>query len=455
MIHKGYIHALSGLLLLLILSCQDTTDSTGEVKTEQTTYAQCGTPFNGVPDPEDVVMYEVNLRAFSPGGDLQGVIDRLDEIRALGVNVIWLMPIHPIGLEKTVNSPYCVRDFKAVNPEFGTLSDLRRLTDEAHARGMAVIMDWVANHTAWDTDWIENEGWYTTDSNGNIVHPPGTNWLDVADLNYGNQDMREAMLDAMLYWLYTANVDGFRCDYADGVPADFWSNVASEIRSIEGRDFILFAEGARNDHFSSGFDLAFGWDFYDALKRSFAGQSVEELYAAHDREYTGIPQGKNWIRFTTNHDESAWDATPVSFFGGTAGATTASGIAIFTGGAPLIYGSQEVGASTNIPFFSNSVIDWDANQDMKQDYQDMLTFYNAPEVARTGENALYRDADVVCLEKEKDGDRVLLIANIRNRQETLNIPVGLQGIWTDVLNAGERTIEASLVLEPYEILILD
>lgn len=454
-IRNGYIRVLAGMLLFFISSCQDTPTNTVDMETGQAPYTSYGVPFDGVPEPEDVVMYEVNLRAFSPAGDLQGVIDRLDEIQALGVNVLWLMPIHPIGVEKTVNSPYCIRDYKAVNPEFGTLTDLRELTDKAHERGMAVILDWVANHTAWDAEWIQNEGWYTTNSDGEIIHPPGTNWLDVADLNYENQDMREAMLDAMLYWLYTANVDGFRCDYADGVPADFWARAASEIRSIEGRDFILFAEGARRDHFSSGFDLAFSWDFYDALKRCFAGQSVDEIYAAHDREYSGIPQGSHWIRFTTNHDESAWDATPVSLFGGLDGATTASGIAIFTGGAPLIYGSQEVGAEANIPFFSNSVIDWNANPDMKEEYEDMLAFYNASKAARLGANTLYRDPDVVCIEKEKDGDRVLIIANVRNRQEILNVPDGLQGDWTDALEGDPCSLPASLELDPYEILILD
>ncbi|MFN6225422.1 MAG: alpha-amylase family glycosyl hydrolase, partial [Bacteroidota bacterium] len=185
-------------------------------------YPAYGTPFGGVPDTRDMVMYEVNLRAYSSAGNIQGVINRLDSIKLLGVNVLWLMPLHPVGVLKGINSPYCVRDYKAVGAEYGTLEDLRSLTDAAHSRGMAVLMDWVANHTAWDHPWMANDGWYTQNNQGQVVHPPGTNWLDVADLNYSNQAMRDAMLDAMLYWIYQANIDGFRCDYADGVPFDFW-----------------------------------------------------------------------------------------------------------------------------------------------------------------------------------------------------------------------------------------
>ena len=166
-------------------------------------------------------MYEINERALSQSGDFNGIIERLDEIKALSVNVIWLMPIHPIGEINTVNSPYCVRNYLEVNPEFGSLTDLKKLVKEAHKRDIAVIMDWVANHTAWDNPWISNTSWYTQ-VNGEIIHPAGTNWLDVADLNYSNTEMRQAMISAMKYWIEDIYIDGFRCDAADWIPFDFW-----------------------------------------------------------------------------------------------------------------------------------------------------------------------------------------------------------------------------------------
>ena len=217
---KTSIKYLVVLSLTMFFSCQQE-ESEGDTTQPITGYQQYSTPFNSIPKTENIVLYEVNLRAFSSAGNLQGVIDRLDNIRSLGVNVIWLMPIHPQGQLNGVGSPYAVRDYKAVGSEYGTLQDLRRLTTLAHERGMAVIMDWVANHTAWDNPWIRNRDWYTQNNSGTIIHPAGTNWQDVADLNYAKADMRQAMIDAMQYWVLEANIDGFRCDYADGVPAFF------------------------------------------------------------------------------------------------------------------------------------------------------------------------------------------------------------------------------------------
>jgi len=312
------------IILFFQVSCKEKDDTFIQDDDDNESYTQYGTPFEDIPSVDDIVMYEVNLRAFSSSGDLQGVINRLDEIKALGVNVIWLMPIHPIGEVNSVNSPYSVKDYLAVSEEYGCLDDLRELTDEAHAKGMAVIMDWVANHTAWDNPWITNTSWYTQDGSGNIVHPPGTNWLDVADLNYSNSDMRAAMIDAMKYWVLEANVDGYRCDYADGVPLNFWTQAIDTLRSIPNRKYVLLAEGSRYNHFTAGFDLIYGWDFYHKMKEVFNGQAASILFTAHEEEYSSIPDGKHRLRFTTNHDESAWDSTPMVLFNGKEGALAAS-----------------------------------------------------------------------------------------------------------------------------------
>ncbi len=421
-----------------------------------TGYQQYGTPFTGVPETEDIILYEVNLRAFSSTGDLQGVINRLDDIAALSVNVIWLMPIHPIGQINSVNSPYSVRDYKSVSAEYGDLSDLRKLTDEAHARGMSVIMDWVANHTAWDNPWISNTSWYTQDGNGNIIHPPGTNWLDVADLNYYSADMRKAMIDAMKYWVYEANVDGYRCDYADGVPFDFWQAAFKALDSIPGRDLIFFAEGTRTNHYQAGFQLNFGWQSYGAIKEVFNGQPAGKIFTAHTNEYLNTTPGKHWVRFTTNHDESAWDATPVTLFNGINGALAASAITIFTGGVPLIYGSQEVGTAAKVPFFSNSIINWNANPQMKADYEKMFQFYSGSKVARTGQNIVFQNDDVVCFKKVLNSDEILIIVNVRNSILNFSIPSVLENTtWTNVMTGNELTISNSITLQPYQYFILD
>ena len=196
--------------VFILISCKEDENILVEPLIDQDTTTVYGTPFQNLPEIDDIIMYEVNERAFSTSGNLQGVINRLDSIKALGVNVIWLMPIHPIGTINSVNSPYCVKNYFEVNPEFGTLADLRKLVEEAHNRNMAVIIDWVANHTAWDNPWIDSTKWYTQDGNGNIISPAGTNWADVADLNFSNQNMRLEMIKAMRYWILTANIDGYK-----------------------------------------------------------------------------------------------------------------------------------------------------------------------------------------------------------------------------------------------------
>jgi glycosidase len=285
------------VFLLLLCSCgrddDPTIHSSQTVGISVTDYTQYGSPFAGVPAAEDIIMYEVNLRAFSAEGDLQGVIDRLDHIQELGINTICLMPIYPQGELRSVGSPYTVRDYKAVSPEYGNLNDLRALTDQAHVRGMAVILDWVANHTAWDNDWIVNEDWYTQNNAGLIVHPPDTNWRDVVDLNFDNAEMRAEMIDAMRYWILEANVDGYRCDYADGVPADFWQEAFANLSSIPDRDLIFFAEGNRDDHFDAGFHLAFGWEFYGSIIDVYAGDDAATAFAKAQSEYSNVPMVKS------------------------------------------------------------------------------------------------------------------------------------------------------------------
>jgi len=378
------------LILLFLISCNKD-EEVPEVNPDPTP-----DPEFQIPLTENIIMYEVNLRAFSSEGNLQGVIQRLDQIKSLGVNVIWLMPIHPIGEINSANSPYSVKEYLEVNPEFGSLNDVKTLVNEAHKKGMAVIFDWVANHTAWDNPWISNKDWYTQDGNGNIISPPGTNWQDVADLNYENQEMRLKMINAMEYWIETADIDGFRCDAADKVPFDFWKQAIDSLNNFTEKDLVLLAEGARKDHFTAGFNLNFSWDFYNQLKAVFnKTTSAGTLFSVHQSNYNDIPSGKHQLRFTTNHDESAWDATPMVLFKGKNGALAASAITIFLGGVPLIYNGQEVGVTENIPFFSNSPIDWLLNPDMLEDYRKMLNFYLSSENVKKGELKSYNHSSVV------------------------------------------------------------
>ncbi len=418
-------------------------------------YQQYGTPLDSVPQGRDIQMYEVNLRAFSNSGDLDGVIAQLDRLDSLGINVIWLMPIHPIGAINSVNSPYSVKDYKSVSSEYGTLQDLRDLTDAAHARGMAVIMDWVANHTSWDNPWMVNKSWYTQDANGNVISPAGTNWADVADLNFNNYSMRTAMIDAMKYWVLEANVDGFRCDYADGIPFDFWQPAINSLRAIPERTLLMLAEGERSDHYAAGFDLTYGWSFYSAMLNLYNGAPANQLNSAHLAEYTAIPVGKHKLRFTSNHDECAWVDSPVGLFNGFAGAMTASAVNMMMGGAQLLYTGQEIGYANPIPFFSNSNINWNLNPSIFQYYKRLGQFYTTSLAAKKGFFTHHSTTELVCFKRQWNDEEVFIIANPTSNSIDFTIPVALQNTtWTDVVSGNAVNLVSNVSMSPYGLMLL-
>ena len=418
---------------------------------------QYETPFELVPATSDIVMYEINQRAFSVQGTLTGILPRLDSIRDLGVNVIWLMPIHPIGAVNSVNSPYSVQNYLEVNPEFGTLEDLRTFVREAHTRNMAVILDWVANHTSWDNPWIVNKSWYTQDANGNIIHPAGTNWMDVADLNFTNAEMRLEMIKAMKYWVLQANVDGYRCDAADWIPSTFWKQAIDSLRKIPNRDIIMLAEGARKDHFIAGFDLNFGWDYFGKLKNVFKdNHTTTGLVAVHQAEYTGVPGDARVLRFTSNHDECAWDDTPLGLFGGKDGSLAAFVLTAFSGGVPLIYNGQEVGCPVKLPFFSKSPINWTTNPDMLKAYKKIMEIRQTNPAAREVHlTNLMGGTGVLGMHKVKDQHELLVLVNTRNAPGTINIPEHLKNIaWQDGMTGEPITLTSSVNLSPFQYKIL-
>ena len=416
---------------------------------------QYGTPFDNVPNTTDIIMYEVNLRAFSQQGTFKGVQERLDAIKDLGVNVIWLMPIHPIGGLHGIGSPYAVRNYQQVNPEFGTLEDLRELVREAHSRDMAVILDWVANHTSWDNLWIQNKSWYAQDAGGNIVSPAG--WNDVAQLNFDNQEMRMEMIKAMKYWVLEANVDGYRCDYADGVPNDFWKRAIDTLNAIPDREFIMFAEGAKKDHFSSGFALNFGWNFYGKLKDVFNQNApASVLSAANEVDYNGIPANAHVLRFTSNHDDNAWDNTPLHIFKGKQGSLAAFAITAYMGGVPMIYTGQEVGHPGQLSFFERTPFDWTINPEMTAEYKKLITFRKSSNAIKNGSMVPYNsNDDIVAFKRVSGTEEVLVLVNARDQQVEYQLPEALiNTTWKDAFSDSDITLDNAVSIQPFSYLVL-
>ena len=416
---------------------------------------QYETPFVNVPATSDISMYEINERAFSTSSDLAGIIPRLDSIKALGINVIWLMPIYPIGVLKSINSPYCVKNYREVNPVYGTLENLRTFVREAHNRNIAVILDWVANHTAWDNVWIVNKSWYTQDANGNIVSPPGTNWDDVADLNYDNQDMRHEMISCMKYWVLTANTDGYRCDAADYVPFDFWKQAIDSLKNIPNRKLIMLAEGNRADHFAAGFQMNYAWDFLNTCKSVYRNNvTANSLYQTQVSEYTNIPSGSEKLRFTTNHDEDA-NATPIDVFGGISASISAFIVTAYLGGSPLIYDGQEVGCPVKLSIFTSSHINWTLNPDILKQYKSLMQLRSTHPALRTGDLEYYPDNNVVAFTRQSTTDQILVIINTRSSSKSFTLPATIENTtWQDAIAGIPVALDTVVNLNAYEFKVL-
>jgi len=415
-----------------------------------------------VPEVADVVMYQVNPRVFAPSNSLQAITARLDSIQDLGVNMIWIMPIYPIGEEKSKNSPYSVKDYKAVAPEYGTIDDLRTLVEACHERGMGVILDWVANHTAWDNVWLkQHPDWYTHDSVGNIIYPPGTDWTDVADLNYDNKEMRAAMIDAMRFWVDSVGVDGFRCDVADQVPSDFWMACIKKLRAnAKPRRLIMLAEGSNPENFTAGFDLNYAWEFMGAIAEVMKGDAnVGKLVEVDKNEYKDLEQerGKYKLRFTTNHDEST-KATPVKLYGGVRASMAAFVATTMLHGGMLVYGSQEVGYPEPINFFKYVPVNWNANPSLREEYKKLISIYNEhPALRSSGTVEAFDDDDnsILCVDRVLNNDNVLVLVNVRDAAHQIDVPPMWTGrTVTDLMSGNEMALGKNISLSPYQYLLL-
>jgi cyclomaltodextrinase / maltogenic alpha-amylase / neopullulanase len=291
----------------------------------------------------DGVIYEIFPRDFSAAGNLDGVTAGLDQLKDLGVTILWTMPIHPIGekLRKgEFGSPYAIKDYYAVNPDYGTMDDFKRLVSEAHKRGLKVIMDLVADHTSWDSEMMKHPEFYKHDAKGNVI-PPNPDWTDVAGLNYDNPQLRQYMITMMKYWVKTCDIDGFRCDAASMVPADFWEAARAQLESIKP-DIILLAEASQPDLMEKDFDADYAWPLKDALNDVLInGAPASKVRATWEESQRQFPRDSLHMRMTDDHDEER----AIARFG-VRGALAASALMFTLDGVPLLYNGMEVGDAT-------------------------------------------------------------------------------------------------------------
>jgi glycosidase len=448
LLHRSSLARLFALLLMLVVGNAFAQDP-----------PQNGTPFAGVPDAPDVNLYQVHTRIFSSAGNFQGVISRLDQIRALGINTIYLMPHYPMGTDSRASgSPYCIKDFKGVGAEYGTLADLRQLVDGAHSRGMAVILDFVVNQTSFDHPWIaQHPDWYQRDGSGNIV----ALFPDVAALDMNNTAMRAAMIDAMRYWIFAANVDGFRCDFANNAPVSFWSAVISNLRGITSHKLLMLAEGDRAENFQAGFDMNFGdkW-FWDALRPVASGTSVAQLQTTTDTEYALANSTQQVARYTTNHDIVGRNDIPIlpfQLFTNHNGVIANFLVSAYMRGVPFLMSGQEVDFSSYVAYpWYNPKINWAANTGAAADFTNVLNFRTQSTAIRRGALANYSNTNVCAFTKISGSEKVCVIVNLRNSSQTFTIPSAMAGTYRNPYNNSSVTLTSGTTqtLAAYQYIVV-
>jgi cyclomaltodextrinase / maltogenic alpha-amylase / neopullulanase len=385
----------------------------------------------------DGVIYEVYERDFSPEGNFKGVTTQLDRLKDLGVTILWLMPIHPIGQEKkkgTIGSPYAVRDYYGINPDYGTKDDLQRLISEGHKRGMKVIIDIVANHTSWDSVMMKWPEFYAHDASGKITYPH--DWYDVAKLNYDNPKLREYMTDMLKYWIRDFDLDGFRCDVAEDVPTDFWEHARAELDKIKP-DIFTLAEGHKPDLEVKAFELDYSWPLHNALTDALQGRGrASDLQAAWEEEIRRWPRGALHMRFSDNHDERR----AIARFGEPA-ALAASAFMFTLDGVPLIYNGMEVGDTTESgapALFEKLPIFWpiaERRPEFPRFYKQMTTLRRSSNALRGGSLEWLHNSDearVVTYLRRNNNEAILIAINFSNRPFFGSVEVADAAAFSDV-----------------------
>lgn len=346
-------------------------------------------------------IYEVNVRQFSPEGTFKAVEVQLPRLKDLGVDILWLMPIHPIsedGRKGTLGSYYAVRDYKAVNPEFGTMQDFKDLVKAAHNQGMELIIDWVPNHSGRDNAWVaEHPDWYARNEKGEMFGP--YDWTDVYKFDYSNPEMRKGMTDAMLFWIDEADIDGFRCDVAGEVPTDFWNELRPKLDAK--KQVFMLAESPKADLAEHAFDMLYNWpmkDLFSAIAatqgeytfkdskgeiRKFPETHAIAIYDRLKEENTKYPAGTIQMNMITNHDLNSWEGTEFERLGRL---QDAFAVLMYTlPGMPLIYTGQEVGLNRALEFFEKDTApDWNSNKEFTEFYKTLNTLRHTQPALASG-----------------------------------------------------------------------
>lgn len=446
------------LLALWISSCnnQNNNDKLND------TMKESKTDFSHVEWSKNANIYEVNIRQYTPEGTFKAFMPHMERLHKMGVDILWFMPINPIGEKNrkgSLGSYYAVKDYVKVNPEFGSLEDFKAVVTKAHELGMHVIIDWVANHTAWDNPWtLEHPDWYKKDSVGNFVSP--FDWTDVIALNYENRELWDGMATAMKYWLEEADIDGFRCDVAMLVPVAFWDSARVELDKV--KPVFMLAEAEQADLNEKAFDAYYGWEMFNTMKAVVKGEkNVYDIWKEKERGDSLFAEWAYQMLFTSNHDENTWNGTDHEMFGD---ATRTFGVLnwVMTG-FPLIYNGQEAGLNHRLKFFDKDEIKWDTLW-AEEFYTKLIEIKNTNAALHNGNEGgkmvkinNNRQESIFSFSRSVEGNTVVVLVNLsKDTTDVVFEMSDLVGKYTNAFTGEEVDLQEKTTLhfDPWQYYVL-
>ena len=433
---------------------------------------------------ETSVIYEVHIRQYSPEGTLNAFTQDIPRLKELGVKIIWLMPVQPISLknrkatgalsieevdepnkeQKYKGSYYSITDYTAIHPEYGTMDDFKKLVATAHENGMYVLLDWVANHTGWDHQWIsKHPEYYHKNEKGEVTDPlnPETGeswgWTDVAHLNYDNEGLFDAMAQEMVYWVKETNIDGFRCDVADNVKVSFWEYVYPKLTSI--KPVFMLAESEKDFLLKSVFDMGYGWEVHHIMNEIAKGhKNVSDWDDYMKRKMERYQAEDIFMNFTSNHDENSWNGTVFERMG--LAAETFAALTYMMPGMPLIYNGQEYNMNKRLKFFEKDTMPTTKGT-MYPLYEKLGKIKNENHALNGGKNAgsyirlnTSEAKRILAFARAKNGEEVLFVANLSAESTTFSMQIS--GKYADYMNNESVVLEETKMLDfsPWQYRIL-
>ena len=414
---------------------------------------------------KNATIYELNIRQFSQEGTFKAIEKQLPRLKKMGINIIWLMPVQPIGVvnrKGSLGSYYSVKDYLKVNPEFGTDADFRSLVKAIHAQGMYVILDWVANHSSWDNMLAtQHPEWYTKSREGRFQPTPWRDYDDIIDFDYSQPGLRKYMTEALKFWVKEYDIDGYRCDVASFVPIDFWENARKELDAI--KPVFMLAEAEDKELHRRAFDATYNWTLWNILHQiAINNKSVKTLGEAYIAEHVSIfPKEGIRMNFIDNHDKNSWEGNQYSNFGPALKAVTV--FTVMMDGMPMVYSGQEAGLDRSLLFFEKDPIVWKKHENealyttlfaLKHKNQALWNGNRGGEMVRIMNDKMDQ---IISFVREKNGDKVITLINLSREKVQVSFDTSYDaGTYINLFSGKPQQISKKMTrtMEAWEYLVL-